>query len=58
MECTYCDVFSLASRLDLDACKNRVRKARSMLGQQTVSVNISFVTLKPLISNRCSIIHY
>ncbi|XP_039302228.1 endophilin-B1 isoform X4 [Solenopsis invicta] len=24
-------------RLDLDACKNRVRKARSMLGQQSVS---------------------
>lgn len=25
-------------RLDLDACKSRVRKARSMLGQQSVSV--------------------
>lgn len=24
-------------RLDLDACKNRVKKARSMLGQQAVS---------------------
>lgn len=26
-----------SKRLDLDACKNRVRKARSMLGQQAVS---------------------
>ncbi|XP_046689215.1 endophilin-B1-like, partial [Homalodisca vitripennis] len=26
-----------SKRLDLDACKNRVRKARSMLGQPTVS---------------------
>lgn len=26
-----------SKRLDLDACKNRVRKARSMLGQQTVT---------------------
>lgn len=25
-------------RLDLDACKSRVRKARSMLGQQSVSI--------------------
>lgn len=25
-----------SKRLDLDACKNKVRKARSMLGQQTV----------------------
>lgn len=25
-------------RLDLDACKGRVRKARSMIGQQTVSI--------------------
>lgn len=27
-----------SKRLDLDACKNRVRKARSMLGHQTVTV--------------------
>ena len=26
-----------SKRLDLDSCKNRVKKARSMLGQQAVS---------------------
>lgn len=28
-----------SKRLDLDSCKSRVRKARSMIGQQSVSTN-------------------
>lgn len=32
-------------RLDLDACKNRVRKARGMLGQQSVSISVLFISL-------------
>lgn len=31
-------IFFSIFRLDLDACKNRVRKARSMIGQQSVSL--------------------
>ena len=30
-------------RLDLDACKNRVRKARAMLDQQQVGFNIEVI---------------
>lgn len=36
-------------RLDLDACKNRVRKARSMLGQPAVSESCLFVNTHTLI---------
>ncbi|KAG5310679.1 SHLB1 protein, partial [Acromyrmex insinuator] len=32
-------------RLDLDACKNRVRKARSMLGQQSKTINKIYILL-------------
>lgn len=39
-----------SKRLDLDACKNRVRKARSMLGQQTVTA--PHIQLNCLISYR------
>lgn len=34
-------------RLDLDSCKNRVRKARSMLGHQAVSLKqLKFINKK------------
>jgi len=35
--------FVACFRLDLDACKNRLRKARSMQGQQSVSTLILFL---------------
>jgi len=35
--------FLAGFRLDLDACKNRLRKARSMQGQQSVSTLILFL---------------
>jgi endophilin-B1 len=33
-------------RLDLDSCKSRVRKARSLIGQQNVSFNTELARKK------------
>lgn len=47
-----------SKRLDLDSCKNRVRKARSMLGQQAVNIYAFFFLTLTFSSPRLNSIRF